>query len=139
MGSEGKKAEKSSKLQSSNPIPFLNLIVAPGRPQMGIGGRPFCFCKTTLQIPTRYFDARSEMAIHKTDIFRNRIKEPLEDADSEPDQAPKYIGLGKSQMECICPGCGKMHIMKMRWIGRGVPRKFCESCRNRETPLDGDD
>jgi hypothetical protein len=29
--------------------------------------------------------------------------------------------------------------MKMRWVGRGVPRKFCHSCRDRETPLDGDD
>ena len=139
MGSEGKKAEKSSKLHSSYPIPFLNLIVAPGRPQMGIGGRPFCFCKTTLQIPTKYFDARSEMAIHKTDIFRNRIKEPLEDADPELDHVSEVEGFGKSKVACICPGCGKMHIMKMRWIGRGVPRKFCESCRNRETPLDGDD
>ena len=79
------------------------------------------------------------MAIHKTDIFRNRIKEPLEDVDPEPDQAPKYIGLGKSQMECICPRCGKMHTMKMRWIGRGVPHKFCQHCRNRETPPDDKD
>jgi hypothetical protein len=29
--------------------------------------------------------------------------------------------------------------MKMRWIGRGVPRKFCQSCRDREPPLDGQD
>jgi hypothetical protein len=32
-----------------------------------------------------------------------------------------------------------MHVIKMRWTGRGIPRKFCESCRHRESPLDGDD
>ena len=79
------------------------------------------------------------MAIHKTDIFRNRIKEPLEDADSEPDQVSEVEGFGKSKVECICPGCGKMHIMKMRWIGRGVPRKFCQNCRDRQTPLDDEE
>jgi len=79
------------------------------------------------------------MRSHKTDIFRNLIKEPLEDADLELDQVSEVEGSSKSKVECICPGCGKIHIMKMRWIGRGVPRKFCESCRNRETPLDGED
>jgi hypothetical protein len=79
------------------------------------------------------------MASQKTDIFRKHIKEPLEDADPESDQGSEVEGFGKSKVECICPGCGKIHIMKMRWIGRGVPRKFCQSCRDRETPFDGDD
>ena len=79
------------------------------------------------------------MASHKTDIIRKHIKEPLEDADSELDEVSELEGYGKSKVECICPRCGKMHIMKMRWIGRGVPRKFCESCRDRETPFDADD
>lgn len=79
------------------------------------------------------------MAAPKTDIFRKHAKEPLEDADSEFDKASQIEGPSKSKVECICPGCGKMHIMKMRWIGRGVPRKFCQSCRDRETPLDHDD
>ena len=97
------------------------------------------FLQNDLADSNQIFDARSEMAIHKTDIFRNRIKEPLEDAEPELDQVPKYIGLGKSQMECICPRCGKMHTMKMRWIGRGIPHKFCQHCRNRETPPDDKD
>jgi hypothetical protein len=79
------------------------------------------------------------MASHKTDIFRKRIKEPLEDADPESDQVDEVVGFGKSKVECICPGCGKMHTMKIRWIGRGVPRKFCQNCRDRETPFDEDD
>jgi hypothetical protein len=79
------------------------------------------------------------MASHKADIFREHIKEPLEDADLEPDQVSEGEGFAKSKVECICPRCGKMHIMKMRWIGRGVPRKFCENCRDRETPFDEGD
>jgi hypothetical protein len=78
------------------------------------------------------------MASQKTDIFEGPIKEPLEDADHDFDEVSEDDGFGKSKVECICPGCGKMHIMKMQWIGRGVPRKFCESCRGRETPLDED-
>jgi hypothetical protein len=79
------------------------------------------------------------MASHKTDIFREHVKEPLEDLDLEPDQVFEDEGFAKSKVECICPRCGKMHIMKMRWIGRGVPRKFCENCRDRETPFDEGD
>ena len=79
------------------------------------------------------------MTSHKTDIIPKQIKQPLEDADPELDQVSEVEDFPKSKVECICPGCGKMHIMKIRWIGRGVPRKFCESCRNRETPLDEDD
>jgi hypothetical protein len=79
------------------------------------------------------------MTAPKTDIFAKRIKEPLEDADSEPDEVSEVEGFAKSKIECICPGCGKMHSMRMHWIGRGIPRKFCQSCRDRETPLDDED
>jgi len=70
-------------------------------------------------------------------------KEILEDADQEHDDAvaePKRSGQcersGKSMFECICPCCGILHIMKLQWSGRGIPRKFCDSCRERETPVD---
>jgi transposase-like protein len=79
------------------------------------------------------------MAPRITDIVTKHIKAPLEDVDQETDQVSEMVEFAKSKVECICPGCGKMHIMKMRWIGRGVPRKFCQSCRDRETPLDEDD
>lgn len=29
---------------------------------------------------------------------------------------------------CKCPKCGRMHKMKINFIGRGVPRKFCGEC-----------
>lgn len=79
------------------------------------------------------------MTSHKTDILPKQIEQPLEDADPEFDQVSEAEGSGKSKVACICPGCGKMHIMKMRWIGRGVPRKFCQHCRDRQTPLDDED
>jgi transposase-like protein len=72
----------------------------------------------------------------KTDSIAKDEPEPLEDADHEFDEMSAAKGSGKAKVECICPGCGKLHVMKMRWIGRGVPRKFCQSCRDRDTPLD---
>ena len=35
---------------------------------------------------------------------------------------PKY-------WECKCPKCGKLHILKMHWIGRGRPYKYCDPCK----------
>ena len=76
------------------------------------------------------------MARHKSGTFPKHKKEPLEDVDPDFDEWSGGGAPGKSKVMCICPGCGKTHVMKMRWIGRGVPRKFCQSCRDRETPLD---
>jgi hypothetical protein len=35
----------------------------------------------------------------------------------------------KMKVECICPMCGKNHTMSINWIGRGIPRKYCQSCK----------
>ena len=32
------------------------------------------------------------------------------------------------QTECKCPRCGKKHMRKINWTGRGIPRKFCGVC-----------
>ena len=37
----------------------------------------------------------------------------------------------KMKIECICPKCGQKHVMTFRWIGRGTPRKYCQSCKGR--------
>jgi transposase-like protein len=50
-------------------------------------------------------------------------KETLEDADV-------FVDHDKSKVECLCPKCGKKHIMNFHWIGRGTPRKYCQSCRD---------
>jgi hypothetical protein len=44
----------------------------------------------------------------------------------------KDIGEDWKKMEtkCICPKCGKHHKLSIHWIGRGIPRKFCNSCRD---------
>lgn len=72
----------------------------------------------------------------ESDIVRKNKKEPLEDADQELDELYETKGSSKSKVECICPGCGKVHLMKIHWSGRGMCRKFCESCRDRRTPID---
>ena len=33
--------------------------------------------------------------------------------------------------ECQCPKCGIGHFIKMRWVGTGVPRKFCLRCKSK--------
>jgi hypothetical protein len=35
----------------------------------------------------------------------------------------------KMKIECICPKCAQRHIMAFHWIGRGTPRKYCQSCK----------
>jgi hypothetical protein len=35
----------------------------------------------------------------------------------------------KIKVECICPKCGIKHKMNLHWIGRGIPRKFCPTCK----------
>ena len=79
------------------------------------------------------------MKTREPDVVRKKNPDILEDADQDIDELLEIKGSGKSKVECICPGCGRVHIIKMHWIGRGVPRKFCQSCRDRETPReDGD-
>jgi predicted RNA-binding Zn-ribbon protein involved in translation (DUF1610 family) len=46
------------------------------------------------------------------------------------DDADVVIDHDKSKVECLCPKCGKKHIMNFHWIGRGTPRKYCQSCRD---------
>ena len=55
---------------------------------------------------------------------RKQPKEtPIEESDA-------VIDHDKSKVECLCPKCGKKHIMNFHWIGRGTPRKYCQSCRD---------
>ena len=33
-------------------------------------------------------------------------------------------------IKCFCPKCLKYHKAKINWIGRGIPRVYCKSCKN---------
>lgn len=46
------------------------------------------------------------------------------------DDADAVVDHDKSKVECLCPKCGKKHVMNFHWIGRGTPRKYCQSCRD---------
>ena len=54
------------------------------------------------------------------------------------DNDDEGIDLEKSPIECICPKCGLRHHLCLYWVGRGVPRKYCRTCRNlaKNTQLD---
>ncbi len=41
----------------------------------------------------------------------------------------EYSYNSKMKVECICPKCGQRHVMAFHWIGRGTPRKYCQSCK----------
>ena len=32
-------------------------------------------------------------------------------------------------IKCICPKCRENHSKKMLWIGRGIPRIYCDGCK----------
>jgi len=59
--------------------------------------------------------------------MKSTKKTPREIAN---DDADVVIDHDKSKVECLCPKCGKKHIMNFHWIGRGTPRKYCQSCRD---------
>ncbi len=63
------------------------------------------------------------MASPKRSAAKPSRETPAEETDSGIDH-------DKSKVECICPKCGKKHIMNFHWIGRGTPRKYCQSCRD---------
>ena len=50
--------------------------------------------------------------------------------ENETEEAEAVMDHDKSKVECQCPKCGKKHIMNFHWIGRGMPRKYCQSCRD---------
>jgi len=37
----------------------------------------------------------------------------------------------KSRVLCKCPKCENLHYVAMRWTGNGMPRIYCESCKER--------
>ena len=32
--------------------------------------------------------------------------------------------------ECVCPKCGKKHMMKIFYTGTTKPRKYCKECKS---------
>lgn len=38
---------------------------------------------------------------------------------------------GERMTRCWCPKCERFHKMRIIWIGRGVPYKYCRRCKNK--------
>ena len=46
----------------------------------------------------------------------------------------RELAKGIKEWKCKCPGCGKMHKMKLNWKGRNpVPPMMCKPCRTGDT------
>jgi len=53
----------------------------------------------------------------------------------------QYAAQFKSEtkrIECKCPRCGKIHKKILFWVGKGMPRKFCDSCQQKTGTYDQD-
>ena len=60
----------------------------------------------------------------------NPIEEGF-DPEEEPFDDPSWVEYEtRTAVECLCPKCGRKHMMNFHWIGRGMPRKFCKHCRS---------
>ncbi|MBC8394408.1 MAG: hypothetical protein H8E17_17800 [Deltaproteobacteria bacterium] len=69
------------------------------------------------------------MALEK--LNRNARELPRESFLTRgPDDFDDDNYFDSTQVECLCPKCGAAHVMKLLWIGRGTPRKFCPSCKS---------
>ena len=44
---------------------------------------------------------------------------------------------GKRFVHCRCPKCAVQHPIYMLWTGRGVPRKYCATCKPLVSSYDG--
>ena len=41
----------------------------------------------------------------------------------------QVFGVYGKKTLCKCPKCQGKHHLRMRYIGRGVPWKFCDACK----------
>ncbi|UCF94632.1 MAG: hypothetical protein JSW39_10890 [Desulfobacterales bacterium] len=44
-------------------------------------------------------------------------------------ESHETVDFEKIKVECLCPKCGRKHILKFPWTGRGIPRKYCPQCK----------
>ena len=46
-----------------------------------------------------------------------------------PRYSADYIEVYGPQTLCNCPRCKRDHTMRIKFIGRGTPRKYCPNCQ----------
>ena len=61
----------------------------------------------------------------------NSIREKWLARIEKRQQNKAYYESGKKTVTCKCPRCGSLHENFILWTGRGMPRIFCPSCRQR--------
>lgn len=45
-------------------------------------------------------------------------------------------GINGFSIDAKCPKCERIHKVVMLWIGRGMPRRYCEYCQSAVSVLD---
>jgi hypothetical protein len=62
-------------------------------------------------------------------VINNTIPRSLSYESSDDSEFDDISYDSKKKVNCICPKCGEHHVMVFHWIGRGTPRKFCQTCK----------
>jgi hypothetical protein len=59
--------------------------------------------------------------------WRSRMRKPR----PEKARAGYRVRHGNDGMptKALCPKCGNLHVVRLNWIGRGVPRVYCGNCK----------
>ena len=70
---------------------------------------------------------RSVIAMKSDDPGCSRLSSAMNEAEEVDINDPPFND--KMKVECLCPKCGRKHVMTFHWIGRGTPRKYCPSCK----------
>ena len=50
--------------------------------------------------------------------------------DNDSAELEEESRITKTKVDCICPKCGKLHRLNFYWTGKGIPRKYCQGCKN---------
>ena len=74
---------------------------------------------------------RNDLVPLKVVRLADRISQKWHERDVERTDAGASIPGSKCQITCKCPLCGSYHDTVLQWTGRGTPRLFCPTCRNR--------
>ena len=61
-------------------------------------------------------------------IFDHEKNSPFSSLDEEVEYDGSQYN-DKKKVDCICPKCGRKHVMSFHWSGRGTPRKYCPPCK----------
>ena len=83
------------------------------------------------------FETRERKDSMSAKVIRlaDRMQQKWAKRASEQSKIEEALPGKRYHVTCKCPRCGTYHDAAMHWTGRGTPRLFCPTCRNRVSSL----